>query len=157
MLFNKILLGLDDMTSPWIFVPQPATEEDKDPQPIPLRYDVFVAKLFKYDSPKVMQLHAAVGVAEEAGELAGCIKKHAVYNKPLTEPMKEDGKSLQEHIIEEAGDVLFYVQAVLNQFGFSFQDVLQHNAIKLSKRYQELEYSDAKANARADKPAGEQK
>ena len=67
--------------------------------------------------------------------------------------MKEDGKTLKQHIVEEAGGVLFYVQACLNQFGLDFQDVLQYNAIKLTKRYSELTYSDEHANARMDKPA----
>lgn len=140
------------MTAPWITVVK-QEEGQEVPSLVPVRYDVFVAKLFKYDTSKVMQLHAAVGVAEEAGELAGCIKKHAVYNKPLNSEMKEDGKTLKQHIVEEAGDVLFYVQACLNQFGLDFQDVLQYNAIKLTQRYSELTYSDEHANARMDKPA----
>lgn len=140
------------MTAPWVLVPQQATEEDQNPQAIPVRYDIFVDRLFKYQTPQVMQLHAALGLCEEAGELGGCIKKHAVYNKPLTATMKEDGKTLKQHIIEEAGDVLFYLQACLNQFELDFQDVLQYNAIKLSERYLDLTYSDEQANARRDKP-----
>ena len=140
------------MTAPWISIPVEVEGQDI-PSLTQLRYDIFVAKLFKYDTSKVMQLHAAVGVAEEAGELAGCIKKHAVYNKPLSDAMKEDGKTLKQHIIEEAGDVLFYLQACLNQFGLDFQEVLQYNAIKLMARYKELTYSDEKANARLDKPS----
>lgn len=140
------------MTAPWVMIPTKPTPEDQNPQPTPVRYDIFVAKLFKYQTPQVMQLHAALGLCEEAGELAGCFKKHAIYNKPLTATMKEDGKTLKQHIIEEAGDVLFYLQACLNQFGLDFQDVLQYNAIKLSDRYRDLEYSDEQANTRRDKP-----
>jgi phosphoribosyl-ATP pyrophosphohydrolase len=143
------------MTAPWVLVPQQPTEEDKNPRALPVRYDIFVEKLFKYQTPHTMQLHAALGLCEEAGELGGCIKKHAVYNKPLSDPMKEDGKTLKQHIIEEAGDVMFYLQACLNQFNLNFQDVLQYNAIKLSERYHGLSYSDDKANARADKETPE--
>ena len=140
------------MPAPWISVPVEVEGQDT-PSLTQLRYDIFVAKLFKYDTSKVMQLHAAVVVAEEAGELAGCIKKHAVYNKPLSDAMKEDGKTLKQHIIEEAGDVMFYLQACLNQFGLDFQEVLQYNAIKRMARYKDLTYSDEKANARLDKPS----
>ena len=140
------------MTAPWVIIPQDPTPEDAHPQGIPVRYDEFVKKLFKYQSPSTMKLHAAVGLCEEAGELAGCIKKNAVYNKDLAESMKEDGKALKEHIVEEAGDVLFYLQACLLQYDLDFQDVLQYNAIKLSKRYKDQVYSDKAANARADKP-----
>lgn len=144
------------MTAPWVIIPNPPTPEDQNPQGTPVRYDVFVAKLFKYQTASMMQMHAALGLCEEAGELAGCVKKHAVYNKPLSEPMKEDGLPLEVHIMEEAGDVLFYLQAVLNQYGMDFQDVLQYNACKLAVRYRGLEYSDTAANTRADKPAAGQ-
>lgn len=142
------------MTAPWILVPLPPEQRTEELTMQPMRYDVFVAKLFKAQSWEFMKLHAALGLCEEAGELAGCIKKHVIYQKPLLSEMKEDGKTLEEHIAEEAGDVLFYLQAVLNQFNMNFQDVLQKNADKLAKRYAELSYSDDAANGRADKPSG---
>jgi NTP pyrophosphatase (non-canonical NTP hydrolase) len=141
------------MTTPWVIIPSTPTPEDQNPQGTPIRYDVFVAKLFKYQTQSMMQMHAALGLCEEAGELAGCIKKHAVYNKRLADPMKEDGLPLEVHILEEAGDVLFYLQAVLNQFDMDFQEVLQYNACKLATRFRDMEYSDTAANARSDKPA----
>jgi NTP pyrophosphatase (non-canonical NTP hydrolase) len=139
------------MTAPWILIPQKPTLEDQNPQPKPVRYDIFVAGLLKAQAFDLMKLHAAIGVSEEAGELAGCIKKNIIYGKPLSAPMKEDGKDLLTHIKEEAGDVLFYLQAVMNLYGLDFQDVLQHNALKLGARYSELTYSDEAANERADK------
>jgi NTP pyrophosphatase (non-canonical NTP hydrolase) len=141
------------MTSPWVILPNRPTPEDANPQGTPIRFDVFVEKLFKKQDIPLMRLHAALGLAEEAGELAGCIKKHVIYGKKLSDPMKEDGRSLAEHIEEEAGDVLFYLQAVMLVYGMDFQEVLQRNCVKLGIRYQELEYSDAAANARMDKPA----
>ena len=136
------------MTAPWIVTYKPGTES---PEPQNVRYDVFVATLLKAQSPELMKLHSALGIAEEAGELAGCIKKNVIYGKELSSPMKEDGKDLLTHIIEEAGDVMFYLQSVLNQYGLDFQEVLQHNANKLGARYTGLVYSDAAANSRKDK------
>ncbi|MFK5283156.1 hypothetical protein ACI3PL_26655, partial [Lacticaseibacillus paracasei] len=43
------------------------------------RYDSFVALLFKQQPAHIMVLHAALGVAGEAGELADAIKKEHIY------------------------------------------------------------------------------
>jgi len=108
---------------------------------IPVRYDVFVSALFKSDT-RVQQLnHAALGVCGEAGELADAIKKHVHYGKEID----------IDNVVEELGDLRFYIQAVQNLFGITEQHILQYNAQKLEKRYQGLVYSDQAAIARADK------
>lgn len=106
-----------------------------------IRYDQFVRKLFKEESFKEMALHAALGICGEAGELGDAIKKHVVYNKALD----------RDNIVEELGDLRFYIQAVMNLYGITETEVLQVNGYKLAKRYGTLTYSDAQANARADK------
>jgi NTP pyrophosphatase (non-canonical NTP hydrolase) len=109
--------------------------------PYNIRYDNFVALLFKAQSSELMKLHAALGVCGEAGELADAIKKEVIYNKPLD----------RENLVEELGDLRFYIQAVQNVYGITEQEVLQANANKLAKRYQGLAYSDRAAQNRADK------
>ena len=109
-----------------------------------VRYDTFVAGLFKVESPDRMRLHAALGICGEAGELGDAIKKEVVYGK---------GPDL-ENIIEELGDLRFYIQAVQNLYGISEQELLQKNANKLARRYQGLTYSNAAAIERADKADG---
>lgn len=109
-----------------------------------IRYDQFVRQLFKADTMNQMVNHAALGVCGEAGELADCLKKHIHYNKPLD----------RKNLVEELGDLRFYIQAVQNLFGITEQEVLQANADKLATRYVGLKYSDTAAILRADK-AGE--
>lgn len=142
------------MTDPnmYVIVPQRPTPEDASPQGLPVPYAMFVQRLFKKEAFPLQKLHAAIGVTEEAGELAGCIKKNVVYNKPLHAIMKEDGKTLIEHIEEECGDVLFYLQAICNLYGMTIPGLLQANAEKLALRYSDLCYSDEQANLRNDKP-----
>ena len=106
-----------------------------------IRYDVFVALLFKRQSFEVMKLHAALGVCGEAGELGDAIKKEVIYSKPVD----------IENLIEELGDLRFYMQAIQNIYQISEQELLQHNANKLSARYVGLAYSDQAAQDRADK------
>jgi phosphoribosyl-ATP pyrophosphohydrolase len=108
-----------------------------------VRYDAFVAGLFKVDpvNPVMNRLHAAVGISGEAGELLDAVKKEWIYNKPLD----------YTNVIEELGDLYFYMNAMMIHCGVNEQEVLQANADKLAKRYIGLKYSDHAAQERADK------
>jgi len=110
-----------------------------------VRYDAFVALLFKQQSLDKMCLHAALGVCGEAGELADVVKREVIYGKELD----------RKNLVEELGDLRFYVQAVMQLYGISEQEVLQENANKLSIRYKGLRYSDEAAQGRADKSGNE--
>lgn len=88
-------------------------------------------------------LHASLGVAGEAGELVDAVKKSFIYNKPLD----------IVNIKEELGDVLWYMALACRTLDLTFEDLMQENINKLSKRYPEA-YSDEAAVLRADK-AGE--
>jgi len=86
-------------------------------------------------------LHMAVGIAGEAGELLDAIKKHVVYNKPID----------LVNVVEELGDLEFYMEGLRQGVAISRHDVIQSNIKKLSTRYAGLQYSDQAANNRADK------
>lgn len=91
--------------------------------------------------------HMAMGVSGEAGELLDAIKKHVIYRKPLD----------RENVLEECGDILFFVQGILNYFNakedypVTLQDIIDANREKLSKRYHAGTYSNEQAQQRADK------
>lgn len=106
-----------------------------------IRYDHFVHRLFKQGAACGDLVHAGMGISGEAGELLDGIKKHVVYGKELD----------RMNIIEELGDLFFYMHAMMNLLGISEQQVLQHNACKLMVRYEGMSYSDKAAQARADK------
>lgn len=104
-------------------------------------YAKFVASLVKDMGSQTLDIHhAATGIAGEAGELLDCSKKHWVYGKPLD----------TENMVEELGDLMFYVTAMLLLIDVPMATILQKNVEKLEKRYPQ-EYSDAAAIARADK------
>ena len=121
--------------------PEDIDPNNPDATPDMVRYDQFVMQLFKADTAPAMLNHAVMGVAGEAGELIDAIKKHTIYGKPLD----------RENIIEELGDLRFYIQAMQNVLGISESDILQHNTDKLAKRYRGLRYTDQAAIERADK------
>ena len=109
-------------------------------------FSLMVSRLFKdLGSERENIMHAAVGVAGEGGELLDAAKKHWAYNKSLD----------RENIKEEIGDALFYLEAMCQRFGWSLEDAMKANIDKLGKRYGTGQYSDAQAQARADK-TGEQ-
>jgi NTP pyrophosphatase (non-canonical NTP hydrolase) len=93
-------------------------------------------------------LHMAVGIAGEAGELLDAIKKWTIYQKPMDD-------RLLNNIIEELGDLEFYMQGLRQGLQLNREQTLVENAAKLSKRYSTGTYSDQAAQTRADKPAGQ--
>ena len=96
-------------------------------------------------SPKQLELwHMATGVSGEAGELLDAIKKHVIYSKPLD----------RRNVIEELGDLEFYMEGVRQAIGISREQVILHNMNKLTGtggRYSDGSYSDEQAQARQDK------
>jgi NTP pyrophosphatase (non-canonical NTP hydrolase) len=105
-------------------------------------YELFVNGKFKsMPSAKEDLLHAVIGISGEAGEVLDAIKKHYFYNKPLD----------LENVIEELGDIEFYMQAMRMCLSLDRKQILIHNMEKLSKRYGTGSYSDAQAQARLDK------
>ncbi|HEY0731439.1 MAG TPA: MazG nucleotide pyrophosphohydrolase domain-containing protein [Chitinophagaceae bacterium] len=109
------------------------------------QYIDFVDSLFKiegFDNSLDASMHAAIGVASEAGGLLDAIKKSWVYKKDLD----------YEHIIEELGDIEFYLQAIRSQLCIRRKEVIEANVNKLMERYSPGKYYDEQAQVRADKP-----
>jgi NTP pyrophosphatase (non-canonical NTP hydrolase) len=90
-------------------------------------------------------MHMAIGISGESGELLDAIKKRVIYQKPLD----------RENVIEELGDLEFYLEGLRQGLMISREECLDANIAKLSKRYEGLEYSDSAAQSRADKEKAE--
>lgn len=97
-------------------------------------------KDFKPTPSQCELLHAAIGIAGEAGELLDAVRKHVFDGQPLD----------RENVIEELGDLCFYMEAAMQAVGVSREEIEQRNQAKLSKRY-EGGYSDQQAQERKDK------
>lgn len=65
-----------------------------------------------------------LGVAGEAGDLVGCIKKTHCH---------DDDQKLG--IRENIGDVLWYLAMICNFYGWDLEKVMKENVEKLAKRY----------------------
>jgi NTP pyrophosphatase (non-canonical NTP hydrolase) len=112
-----------------------------------MSYSKFTTSIEKHpkdinpDETQKRMIHAALGISGESGELVDAIKKHAIYGKPLD----------AAHVIEECGDVLYYMSNLLNTIGSNIPAAIKANKAKLSKRYSKGTYSNEQALARADK------
>lgn len=114
-----------------------------------IKYDHMVKTLVKSGEAiietmtpeKANVLHMAVGISGEAGELLDAIKKFVIYNKAID----------RENVIEELGDLEFYMEGIRQALGIRREETLSHNIAKLSVRYEGLKYSDKAAHERADK------
>lgn len=100
--------------------------------------------LHQLNAGQMDALHMAVGVSGEAGELLDAVKKLSIYQKPLDE-------ALRANIIEELGDLEFYMEGLRQSYGITRDETLIGNIEKLGKRYKDLSYTDAQAHERADK------
>lgn len=67
--------------------------------------------------------YLAMGIASEAGEVAGKIKK-----------LLRDGKLDSVAVMHEVGDVMWYCARLADALGFELEDVMQVNYAKLTRR-----------------------
>jgi len=80
----------------------------------------------KFENPEKEILTWGLGIAGEAGDVAGCIKKTFAHDN--------DQKT---GIRENIGDTLWYSAMICNFFGWNLQEVLEENINKLKKRFPE--------------------
>lgn len=79
------------------------------------------------DSNKEDNIHMALGLVTEAGEIADVFKKKLAYNKDID----------WVNVKEEVGDIMWYVANLCNINGWDLRDILDTNINKLVKRYPE--------------------
>lgn len=115
----------------------------------PIEYPDFVRTLVKSGEAvlasltpaKADALHAVLGIAGEAGELVDVVKRWTLYDKPID----------RVTAVEELGDLEFYMEQLRQRLDITREETIVANVAKLQKRYHEGKYSDAQAQARADK------
>lgn len=70
-------------------------------------------------------LDAVAGLAEEAGEALGHVRKHVMQGRPLDQPA----------LVEELGDALWCVAVAAQAIGTSLSEVASRNEAKLRARH----------------------
>lgn len=103
-------------------------------------YKGFVERVSPDLSRKDAIVLASMGLAGEVGELVDSLKKVVFYDKALD----------MEHTKEEMGDILWYLQYLMNTLSVTLEEVQDSNVRKLNKRYPNG-FTKTDAIARADK------
>lgn len=70
-------------------------------------------------------INGCLGLAGEAGEVCDIVKKY----------MFQGHKFETHNIVDELGDVLWYVALTAQSIGCSLNAIMEHNVNKLKKRY----------------------
>lgn len=71
-------------------------------------------------------LNACLGLAGESGEVCDLIKKHIYQGHNVLH---------KDEILNEVGDVLWYINLLLHTTGLTFEQTMEYNINKLQKRY----------------------
>lgn len=79
-----------------------------------------------HDEP-LQFMYPVLALAEEAGEVAGKVAKY--IRKSGT-----DYQELRKQVLPELGDVAYQLSEAARQFGYTLDEVLQHNMDKLDGR-----------------------
>ncbi len=82
-------------------------------------------ELISEDGKKDMITNGVLGLAGEAGECCDIVKKYKYQGHELN----------KEKLLDELGDVLWYIAETASGLGVTLEEVAQYNLDKLHKRY----------------------
>jgi len=104
-------------------------------------YQRFVKGVMKhFDDPEKEIATWGLGIAGEAGDIAGCIKKTYAHKNDQTAGIREN-----------LGDTLWYIAAICNFYGWSMEDITAENIAKLQKRYPKGKFTIKDAQRKNDR------
>jgi NTP pyrophosphatase (non-canonical NTP hydrolase) len=69
--------------------------------------------------------HALLGICTETGEAQDALKKALIYGRRLD----------KVNLLEEAGDILWYIALMLDSCGYTMSQAMEVNIAKLEKRF----------------------
>jgi len=91
------------------------------------KYQEEAYKLISDEGKKDLITNGVLGLAGESGECCDIVKKYKFPGHPLN----------KEHLIDELGDVLWYIAETASGLGVSLEEIAEYNLNKLHKRYKD--------------------
>lgn len=89
------------------------------------KYQEEAYELISEDGRKDLILNGVLGLAGESGECCDIVKKYKFQGHDLD----------KTHILDELGDVLWYIAETASGLGVTLEEVAQFNLDKLHNRY----------------------
>lgn len=102
------------------------------------QYSALAMRTVNELGPQGNLVHAALGISDEAGEVAGAVKKHVAYGKDLN----------VVNVVEELGDLAWFMTLMMRTIDVTWDQVLAANIAKLEARYPSNQFSEASATNR---------
>jgi len=90
-------------------------------------YETFVVHTQKFPK-EVAEAYLIAGLLSEAGEVAG------VYKRVLRQDAAYTDDVAKQKMIDELGDVLWYITSLCLQYDSSLQELISRNTAKLAQR-----------------------
>lgn len=106
-------------------MPTPTATYQVDAMTLDQSTEGYCAKADAWTPEQLRTIHAALGLAGEAGEVVDLVKKHVFGLKPLD----------RTKLLEEIGDVLWYLALVCHAQGLDLESAMRTNIAKLRARY----------------------
>lgn len=88
------------------------------------------ADTLRFADPETKIIYTALGVGGEAGEVVDIVKKAVRRGLPIKLSDKE-----RDNLFLELGDVLWYLDALATDLGFTLEDIAKGNIDKLEERH----------------------
>ena len=88
-------------------------------------------------------LTSAIGLSGEVGEFNEIVKKLIFHGKEMN-------AEVQDHMIKELGDIIWYFMNTCRAIGVDMDEVIEKNVNKLKKRYPGGEFDVYKSNNKAE-------
>lgn len=125
--FNKILEFMDEVGSETI--QEAVTDAIKRAECMNLNEYQELAMRTSNKGLAITQhfMNGILGLAGEAGECCDIVKKHYY----------QDGREVKDKLLDELGDVMWYIAETAKAMGFTLEEIAAHNIEKLKKRYPE--------------------
>lgn len=102
-------------------------------------YQILAQRTSKEKDREGKLVYGSLGLNGEAGEVADLIKKYMYHGRVLE----------KDKVVEELGDVLWYIAEVASGLGVSLEEMASLNISKLRKRYPEG-FSEERSKNRDD-------
>jgi NTP pyrophosphatase (non-canonical NTP hydrolase) len=91
--------------------------------------------MLRLTNKNITMMHGLIGLTTEIGELVDVFKKYVFYGKKID----------LINVKEELGDLMWYMNLLIELEGWTWEEIAELNIKKLELRYQDKQFSEMRA------------